>query len=317
MKSRRCATAWLWVVVASLVAGAQQSAPENPSVFHSRATAVSLDVSVRRGNRPVAGLAVADFELTDNGVPQRIEQLVTDAVPIDVTLVIDASGSTASIFKGIRRDAQRILGLLRPQDRARVMVLETTPYELMPVQTVESQPVLLEERLPGDWSSVYDAILAGLVTRIDPDRRRLLVVITDGIDNKSITSLQALEGAVRRTDTVVHVISVIGGSSQRGVLPRRRTGAGFLHAEPTKPERELFERLPALSGGVFHDRRFGLNVDAVATLREVFEEFRTSYVIQYNPRGVAASGWHDVIVRVKGIDGKGVRTRAGYFDALR
>jgi hypothetical protein len=83
-------------------------------------------------------------------------------------------------------------------------------------------------------------------------------------------------------------------------------------------EGELFETLPALTGGAFHGPgRWGRNVNVVAAIRDLIAEFRQSYVIQYTPRGVPPAGWHDVVVRVKGVDPAGVRTRAGYFDTAR
>jgi hypothetical protein len=302
------------------VAAARQDRQDQP-VFRARATAVSLDVSVKRGNRPVVGLTAADFQVTDNGVPQVVEQAFTDAVPIDVTLIIDASGSTAALIDEIRRNAREVLGLLRPDDRARVLIIEEIPYELLPLQRVGNGIVLPRDppgRVLGGLSSVHDTILAGLVARPDPDRRRLLVAITDGLDNKGVTSVRSLEDVARRSDTVLHVISVRAPTADTG--PRLASSPTFRRYQPTKPEMELFESLPALTGGVFHGPPpliswFGININAVAAIREAIEEFRQSYVIQYTPRDVASGVWHDVVVRVKGIDPRGVRSRAGYFDA--
>jgi hypothetical protein len=151
------------------VAAARQDRQDQP-VFRARTTAVSLDVSVKRGNRPVTGLTAADFQVTDNGVPQMVEQAFTEALPIDVTLIIDASGSTAARIDEIRRNAREVLGLLRPDDRARVLIIEEIPYELLPLQRVGSGIVVPGERLHGGLSSVHDTILAGLVARPDPVR---------------------------------------------------------------------------------------------------------------------------------------------------
>ena len=38
---------------------------------------------------PVAGLTSADFTLTDNGVPQAIVSLSIDAVPLDITVLLN------------------------------------------------------------------------------------------------------------------------------------------------------------------------------------------------------------------------------------
>ena len=306
-------------VVATIVGAHAQSA--NPPVFRSRATAVSLDVSVKRGNLPVADLTAADFVVSDNGVAQSVEHAFTNVVPVDVTLIVDASSSTATIFNSIRKDAEQILGLLGPDDRARILVIETTPYELLPLQTAGGGLALTDERVPGHLSSIYDAILAALVRRSVPDRRRMVVAITDGVDTKSITSVDTLERIARRTDSVLHIISVRPVRTANAAPPVRTISSGFVRADPTSPELDIFERLPALTGGACHGSshtsRPAANVNAVAVVGELIEEFRKSYVIQYMPRDVTSGGWHDVVVRVQGVDPRGVRTRAGYFDAAR
>ena len=308
------------VAVVTTIVGLQAQTSNEP-VFRSRVTAVSLDVLVKQGNRPLAGLTAADFTVTDRGVPQTIEQAFTNTVPVDITLIVDASTSTATIFNSIRADAERILGLLDPEDRARILVVETTPYELLPLQTVSGGLALTDERVPGHLSSVYDAILAGLVRRSAPERRRMVVAITDGVDTKSVTSVHALERIARRTDSVLHIVSVRPVRTANAAPPVRTISSGFVRADPTSSELDILERLPELTGGAWHGPSHSssraASVDAVAVIGELIEEFRKGYVIQYTPRDVTSDGWHDVIVRVKGVDPRGVRTRAGYFDAAR
>src|SRR5258708_185849 len=65
------------------------------TTFRSTTAVVSVSVSVKRGNAVVANLTAADFALTDNGVPQRVEAVSMESVPVDVTLFLDTSGSTA------------------------------------------------------------------------------------------------------------------------------------------------------------------------------------------------------------------------------
>lgn len=312
----------LGTVIATVAMAAAPQEPQRPPVFRARATAVSLDVSVKRGNNPVHGLTAADFEVTDNGVPQTVEQAFTGILPIDVTLVIDASGRTAYIYDDIRQNAQRILDLLRPDDRARVLISESATYDLVPLQTVGTGIVLPEQRMPGARSRIQDALLAALVTHPDPDRRRLVVAITGGRDDKGVASIHLLDRAARQSDTVLHVLAVRADLRiDLGVRePPERTWStleSFIRAGPTEQEMDLFEGLPALTGGTFQGSGrwgpFARNVNVVAAIRDAIEEFRQSYVIQYTPRDVAPGGWHDVVVRVKGVDPDGVRTRAGYF----
>jgi len=137
---------------------AQQS-PDTP-VFRVESTGVEVDVSVKRGNRPVTGLTAADFVVIDNGVPHQVERVSVDAMPIDLTLVLDRSGSTVNILSYIQRHAERILGLLRPVDRVRILVLDSSVIEILPQQTVGRELALLQTLETGRLSSVRDAIVA-------------------------------------------------------------------------------------------------------------------------------------------------------------
>src|SRR5262245_21443384 len=94
--------------------------------FRSTAAMVSASVSVKRGNAVVANLKAADFGLTDSGVPQKIEAVSIESVPIDVTLFLDTSGSTSGKLDEMKQDVQSILQLLRAGDRFRLLTIGDT-----------------------------------------------------------------------------------------------------------------------------------------------------------------------------------------------
>jgi hypothetical protein len=67
------------------------------------AEAVRVDALVKRGNRPVAGLTVADFELFDRGVPQHIDSVSFEDVPLSVMIALDTRTSlTGTAFHDLR-----------------------------------------------------------------------------------------------------------------------------------------------------------------------------------------------------------------------
>src|SRR6185436_2911328 len=68
-------------------------AAQSQTTIRSRVDAVMVPVTVTEGNRPVAGLSSKDFELLDNNVPQEFTGVPAQSLPVDVTLVIDTSGS--------------------------------------------------------------------------------------------------------------------------------------------------------------------------------------------------------------------------------
>ena len=66
----------------------------NPQrTFRVGVEGVRVDVLATDGGRPVAGLKASDFELRDSGVPQQIESVAVEDVPLRVLLALDVSGS--------------------------------------------------------------------------------------------------------------------------------------------------------------------------------------------------------------------------------
>ncbi|HSU20237.1 MAG TPA: hypothetical protein VLI45_10890, partial [Acidobacteriaceae bacterium] len=106
---RECVVCWALgiglfpgLVIASPPAHGQQQAPapierregQIPTLHvESRLVSVALNV-VDENNAPVGGLTVADFEIAEDGKPQKIAVFDKDsATPLQIVLAIDASES--------------------------------------------------------------------------------------------------------------------------------------------------------------------------------------------------------------------------------
>ena len=75
-----------------------QGPPQVAPTFHALAQGVTIDVSVRSGDGAVLGLHDGDFSLLDNGVPQKLAAVDADAVPVDLSLVLE--DNTQYSFRG-------------------------------------------------------------------------------------------------------------------------------------------------------------------------------------------------------------------------
>ena len=91
------------ILVLSMLAAVTASGQQR--VFRAATELVSISVSVKRGNAPVATLTAGDFKLFDNDVAQTIEALSIESIPLDVTLMMDTSGSTAGSLDRMLRPA--------------------------------------------------------------------------------------------------------------------------------------------------------------------------------------------------------------------
>ena len=88
-----------------------------PEAFRATGNSVLVSVHVRdHGGRFVRGLDASSFQLLEDGVPQEIQFVSTDAVPADVLLALDVSGSMAPEVAALKAVASGFLNEVRPTD---------------------------------------------------------------------------------------------------------------------------------------------------------------------------------------------------------
>jgi VWFA-related protein len=294
------AAACALVVVMSAPAPAGQGRP----AFRAETTTVSVNVSVRDGNRPVTGLTADDFQLLDSGIVQRVGDVAVESIPIDVTLVVDTSNSARAEFERFRKDTKRIAGFLRDQDRLRLMTIDTYVHELLPMKA--SREVTIPQSVgAGGMTSAYDAVAAALMTRVDLDRRHLVVAMTDAWDTMSVLDAETLRDVASRSEAVLHLALTNETSGEYNPFPMR----SLYHDRDLNALRDATLR----TGGDLHDAGFFAAADAADIFRKVFEDFRVSYVLHYSPTGVQRNGWHPLKVTVPKFPKYSLRSRQGYF----
>lgn len=294
----------LGVAIGASVAGsaAQQTKP----VFRTQTDVVSVSVAVYDGRRPVAGLGVPDFALTDNKVTQAIDSVSAQEVPIDVTLLVDVSGSTADHLVQYRSDVAQIAKLLRPDDRLRLLAFGTDVVEVLPLQR-QSDALPLHALQMSGKTSLNDALADALVRSVAFDRRHLAVAFTDGYDTMSVTTADRVLEVARQSETVLHLVITDSASIPSSAIPR----VWPLSASMNAKGREVLLEAAEVTGG----RRGWPGVFSASVLgafKEIFNDFRASYVLKYRPRGVPQGGWHDIGVTVLKQRGYTIRARRGY-----
>jgi len=297
VRSRHRAACAALLTAAALVHPANAQPP-----FRSGRTVVSVNVSVKTANAPVTGLTAADFVLTDNGAAQTIEAVEMETFPIDLTVVLDTSGSTGTGLGRLLAETEALAARLRPSDRFRVLTIDTYVYEAVPLQPAGK--VRWPERLPlNGASAVHDALFAGLVTSVDPDRRHLLIALTDGIDTGSALDAAMVREAAQRSDVLLHIVGVTFMPAQAPVppnwLPRRDLDLDVLQDAARRTGGELHLAGP-------------LGPEAMRAVNAAIDDFRSSYVLRYSPL-TTSPGWHALDVRLKTSGNFTIRARQGYF----
>jgi tetratricopeptide (TPR) repeat protein len=190
-------------------------AQQRPPTFTANTDVVYVDVSVRKDGRQLTGLTAADFELRDNGVKQDIDTVEASAVPIDLSIVVDVSGNPdrpqskhptmEKVAAEVDADARKLVALLRPGDRVRLLAQDTYLQQIWPLQPATSAPRV--ERIDFDGqSSLYDTVTALLLQPSETTRRHVIVLATKGIDTISAIEAQDVQRIAAHADAQLHLV---------------------------------------------------------------------------------------------------------------
>jgi len=337
---------WLGIsaaVLAAAVVGARgEDMPQDPppQTFRTNTDVVFVDVSVRDGGRPVTGLRAEDFTLTDNGVRQRVESVEATAVPIDLTIVVDVSGNarspwgvrttTAKVTEYVQAEVARLGRLLRPEDRLRVLAVDRRVQQVLPLTAATSMSPVRRIECDG-LASLYDTLAAALLQPVEPARRHVVIASTKGQDNISAVTADAVRGIAERSDALLHLVMMETALDNDDALssfqcqwmgycwPTRRFWVPFQRRlygpspiHELSPDGEALSAAARETGGDLHKTRTFSEPTLAATFKQVFEDFRSSYVLRYSPRGVTREGWHTIEVKVPATRRYTVAARKGY-----
>jgi VWFA-related protein len=293
--------------VAGLAVTLAQDPPPQAPTFRATAAAVMVDVTVLRNGRPLTGLSEADFEVLDNGVAQSVATISYGKLPIDVTVALDVSYSvTGALLDRLRRAVGQLMGDLAKGDRLKLMLFSSRVTRVVDFTTdVQAVERAIRATAAGGGTAVFDAISVALVSAAEPDRRQLVVFFTDGRDSTSTTSPAALHHTAERTTARLSIVVPGPSMSPLSATPAMRAA---LEAERARTA-ALWPIAAETGGGLVS---FSGNMDLSSTFRRILDEFRSTYVLHYTPRGVERTGFHTLQVNVKR-ENVTVKARRGYF----
>jgi Ca-activated chloride channel family protein len=280
-----------------------QPAQSQQPTFRGRADFVSVDVSVRQRGRPVLGLTAGDFDLFDNGTPQEIADVSYERLPIDVIVALDVSGSvTGAVLDQLRRSVQQLQADLDTRDRLKLLTFNMRIKRILDFAApAAATDASLFQVAPSGSTAVFDTIAVALTAPTVADRRRLVVLFSDGDDSSSITDPKMLFDVARRTTPTLDVVLASSLGTGAGVSSRSIPAVAAL--------RQMYTELTRETGGVVESVSESGNLSTA--FRRVLNEFRSSYVLHFVPRGVERAGLHTLEVRVKG-KGADIRARRAY-----
>jgi Ca-activated chloride channel homolog len=261
---------------------------------------VMLNVSVTdKSGGFVSGLAENNFLVYEDGRQQEIQTFHQEDAPVSVGLVIDTSGSMRPKMPYAVAAAATFLSLSNPEDQVFVVNFnEAVEFGLPEGVPYTSDRTLLEGALkkgsPQGQTALYDALYAALMhLRQAPLKKRVILLISDGGDNRSRRTLEEVLVEAKASNVLIYSI-------------------GLYDEDAKDKDPGVLKRLAQLSGG-----QSFLPYDPVRALqacRQIAADIRAQYSIGYAaPDGEEA--YRTVKVLVKSPDRRRmqVRTREGYL----
>lgn len=247
-------------------------------------------------------LRQSDFQVWENGAPQKIDSFHHQDVPVSMGIIIDNSGSMRDKRAAVDAAALDLVRASNPQDRAFVVNFSDRAYL---DQGLTSNITDLQRGLarfsPGGTTALYDAVAASATELANHAKqpKQVLLIITDGADNASRLTLEQTIGRVQSLGgPVVYAIGLLFDTNK---------------SEAQRAKSDL-QMLSDQTGGVAY---FPDSLQSVAQIAaNIARDIRDQYTIGYHPtRPVTLGGYRTVHVEASAPNHRKliVRTRRGYY----
>lgn len=307
-RSRAAAMAFLIVLLLVLAGSAGSQAPppaqdHDPGSFRFSVDAalVVLHATVTDSHGvPVSTLGEQQFEVYEDGVPQRIRLFKNEDVPVTVGLVVDHSTTMRPKIEEVIGAARIFARSSNPDDEMFVVNFHEVvslglPRTIRFTNNVAELQSAIMTAPTGGETALYDGIAKALEElRAGSRDKKVLIVISDGGDNASAHSLDQVMKLAGESSAVIYTVGLFDEND-----PDRNPGVLKRLAQATGGEAFLPSRL----------------TEVVAVCERIARDIRHQYTIGYIPLPTRKSGYRAirVVARTKDRDKLTVRTRTGYI----
>ncbi len=160
----------------------------------------------------IPALGEKDFVAESSGVPVPIVYFQKPAdTPVSLGILVDSSGSMTRKLRHVHDVIAGFLAKSNPCDEIFLFAFTNRPFLMHPLTTDHAAvaSALMTIRHPYGPTGVYDAIFDGLkILQHGRYSDRALLVITDGIDNVSVTTLNQVSALARQQQVPIYVIGI-------------------------------------------------------------------------------------------------------------
>ena len=220
-----------------------------------------------------------DVRVMEGKDEQTVLSVERDERPIDMVLAIDSSGSLRSLYGTVLESARVIIINRRPEDE---IFLERfiSSDQIESVQDFTRDGIALlaginKFYIEKGQSAVIDALYIGAsvfakFNKTGKERRKVLVIITDGEDRNSFYRQEQLMEYLHKTDVQIFAL---------GLVIELNKDAGLIRLSPRDKAEKLLKTVTSETGGrVFFPRN---KTELIDSLQQLITDLRGQFRITY------------------------------------
>ncbi len=262
---------------------------------------------------PITGLKAEDFEIIEEGKPQRITYFsqgdpedgdnLGDVLPLHIGLTLDVSGSMERDIHDVRTAVVKFLNANASAIDFTLVDFDTeVRVGRYGAGEIERLIERIRRRKADGWTALFDAVGVYLNGVGPLDGQKIMLLYTDGGDTRSELTFSDLIDLLKASDVTVYAV---------GYLENQSSSAR------TQAQSQL-QRMATVTGG---QAFFPSNIKELDKIYEKIQrEIAARYSLGYLSTDTRADGaWRKVEIKVKRADLKAakLRTRTGYFAPYR
>lgn len=285
-------------------------------------------VSVRdKKNLSIDGLTASDFVLLDNGVPRSVQVDPSGVYEsgISAVIVVETGAAAHAALLKIKKTGSLIDGYITGADGDAALITAGAGVEVAQPFTPDGLQMRTAFRRlkanDGNDAHTLDAIRQGLemLAAKPPDRRRILILISESRDRGSKTQPQDVLDMAQRSNVTIYTVTY---SAYLTPFTTRATDLGTPPDAGINPlawvteisrlaKENIGEALAASTGGRHLSFRTLHSLED--DMASIGKELHSQYLLSFTPSFEMAPSYHSLRISVKTHPDAVIHARPGYW----
>ncbi len=229
-------------------------------VFTSGVKVVSVIASVRDGQgRLVHDLAREEFAVAENNVSQELKYFSRDTdLPLTLGILVDTSMSQEKVISDERAASLRFIDRVLREDKDQFFIgrfdMNVTFPQNLTASRDKLEKALIYVDTPtrnelrhqsGGGTLLFDCVASASKDILAKRQgRKALIILSDGGENGSDTTLEDSINSAQLADTMIYSI-LFGGTEGRSILQKmsKETGGGYFEVTKKKSIMDIFDTI--------------------------------------------------------------------------